>query len=96
MLLGKYRNQKICIILSQIENSAIGFNSCEVIKQMKESRTLFIFEDLAEQKLVDIPTAVLREYKKPLRMGDAYLIKNSAVEKVKIVKNKDLELQGFK
>lgn len=96
MLLGKYKNQKICIILSQIENSAIGFNSCEVIKQMKESRTLFIFEDLAEQKLVDIPTAVLREYKKPLRIGDAYLIKNSAVEKVKIVKNKDLELQGFK
>lgn len=85
MLLGKYKNQKICIILSQIENSAIGFNSCEVIKQMKESRTLFIFEDLAEQKLVDIPTAVLREYKKPLRIGDAYLLKNSVVEKVKII-----------
>lgn len=87
MLLGKYKNQKICIILSQIENSPIGFNSCEVIKQMKESRTLFIFDDLSEQKLVDVPAAVLRENKKPLRVGDAYMIKNSAVEKVKIIKN---------
>lgn len=87
MLLGKYKNQKICIILSQIENSPIGFNSCEVIKQMKDTRTLFIFEDLTEQKVADVPAGVLREYKKPLRTGDAYMITNNAVEKVKIIKN---------
>lgn len=74
---------KVCIILSDMENAAIGFNSCEVLKQLKETKTVLIFENLAEQKVIDVSTADLRENKKKIKAGEAYWFERGTFCKIK-------------
>ena len=82
---GKYKTLKVCVIFSDVENAAIGYNAPEPLKILKESRNYLIFEDLSEQKLCDIPVARAREFKKALEPGDAYRILGSSLIKVKTV-----------
>ena len=73
------------IVLSDMENASLGYGANEVVKQLKEGRMLFIFEDLSEQKVVDVPMQVLRDYKKKLNEDEAYMFINNDITKVKTV-----------
>lgn len=82
-ILGKYKMLKVVIILSNVENVAIGFSANEVMKQFKDNRILFAFEDLAEQKIVEVSMQIQRENKKRIVAGEAFMFINSDLMKIK-------------
>lgn len=82
-MVTQFKALKVCVILSDMDNTAISFTSCEVLKMIKDEKTLIMFENLNEQKVVDVTTTVLREYKKRLNEGEAYIREGSSIIKVK-------------
>ena len=44
-------------------------------------------DDIANLKILDMPLAVMRAFKKPIEMGDAYYIKDNDCIKIKTVLN---------
>lgn len=83
-IVTRYKNLKLTILFSNIANTAIPFNAPEPIKMLKERKQFIIFEDLNNIKVVDVPMAVSKIYKKPLQAGDAYYFKGSECKKLKM------------
>lgn len=77
------KSMKVCVLLTELENGAIGFNSCDVVKLFRDDKVLFIFEDMTEQKLFEPPLAAKKQYKKNLLPGEAYRIINTGFMKIK-------------
>lgn len=84
-IVKKYKNLKSLIIFSNIENEAISFNSPELLRMMKEDYQVMMFENLKDVKLFDVPMAISRAYKNPLKQNEAYFVSGSAFRKVKTV-----------
>lgn len=51
----------------------IAYGATEMLKLVKEYSYLFVMDDLANLKLLDINAATLRQYKKLIELGDAYM-----------------------
>lgn len=79
------KNLKICFLFAQVENASAGYGASEMAKQMKELNTLLVMDDISNLKIMDIGPAVLRQFKKPLNLGDGYIVTDQAVQKLKIV-----------
>jgi S-DNA-T family DNA segregation ATPase FtsK/SpoIIIE len=84
-LTTKYKALKLCFIYSNIENMAISYSSPELLKQIKETKNMLIFDDLVNHKIYDFPMNIMHKYKKPLTVGDAYYIKGNDTYKLKTV-----------
>lgn len=82
-IVGQYRGLGIFIILGKMPNSSINFGLPPVIKASRDGINLFIFQNISEQRLVDVPVAVAREYAKNLEVGDAYLVEGTNLSKIK-------------
>lgn len=85
LMMTKYKDLKICFLFPSIPNGAIAYNSPEVLRMLKEKKQFLIFDDLSNIKVVDIPLAATREFKKPIELGDAYYIKENDIKKIKTV-----------
>lgn len=81
----KYKALNVCILLTNLDNAPIGFSSPEVVKLLKDSKNLMIFENINEQKVHDVPLSQAREYAKPLEAGEAYRVVGNQLAKVKTV-----------
>jgi hypothetical protein len=90
-IVGKYAGLKVCIVYTNIENSAIGFNAPDILKQFKDSRNLYFFDDLKNLKLYDVGNNALRSYKKAITLGDCYHITNDEIVKIKTIKSNNQE-----
>ncbi len=82
---GKYKNMKICVIVGSVENINISYSAPEILKKVRESKHVMFFDDMANMKIFDIPLAVMRNYKKPIELGDGYYIKDNEYHKIKTV-----------
>lgn len=80
---GKYKNLGVCVIIGDYENNNVPYASPEIIKKARDARHFMFFDDIENMKILDMPLAVLRAYKKPIEPGDGYYIKDNAVVKVK-------------
>ena len=81
-IIGRYKDMKVCII-TYIENKNITYNDPEILKNIRDNRNILFFDDVANMKLFDVPLAMMRKYKKPIEVGDAYYIKDNDVIKLK-------------
>ena len=88
-ILKTYRNMKVCFLFSNIANVGIAYGATEMLKLVKEYSYLFVMDDLANLKLLDINAATLRQYKKLIELGDAYMITEKGVSKQKIIHVKE-------
>lgn len=84
-IIGQYKNLKVCIIFNDVENTAVQFNSPELFKLLKESKNGFIFDELGDNKFFDLPINIARNFKKPLTLGDTYLIKGGDIKKIRTI-----------
>lgn len=82
-ILNKYQGMKHTVIFTNVDNGSITFNSPEVLKMMKERRQFVVFENLSDIKIFDVPSSLLRRYRKPLEEGEAYLLNGSELTKMK-------------
>ena len=55
----------------------------EIVKKARDSKHLIFFDDMQNMKIVDMPLAVARNYKKPIELGDCYYIKDNECVKIK-------------
>ncbi len=86
-LITKYKNMKIGILLSNIDNAAISFSANDILKRIRDNRKCIVMEDIPSIKLIEnIPLAVSKAFKKPLRPGDGYYFNGNSIEKIRFIK----------
>ena len=83
-IISKYKTMKVCIIFSEVDNAPVAYSSPEIMKLLRDNKKAFIFENMADIKVYDIPANIQRDNKKALEAGDSYLINGNEVIKVKI------------
>ena len=82
---GKYKNMNVCVILGEFENANVPYAAPEIFKKARDAKHFMFFDDMANMKILDMPLAVLRQFKKPIEMGDGYYIKDNNCLKIKTV-----------
>lgn len=84
-ILKRYKNLNVGIIVGDFENVQISFSSPDIYKYLRDFKNVIFFDDLMNFKIFDLSLAVIKQYKKPIEIGDAYYIKEHSVDKVKTV-----------
>lgn len=84
-IFSKYKGLKALVVFTETENVSISYSSPEVLKKIRDEGTILAFDDASNIKLVDVPMAVLKKYKKHLMENDAFLISNNELTKIKVV-----------
>lgn len=82
-IIGKYKNMRVSVILGDFENKTVNYNSPEIFRQIRDSRHLFFFGDISTLKIIDLPLSMIREFKKPVSVGDCYYIDDNVCYKIK-------------
>ena len=82
-ILGRYKNLNVCIIVAAVENANIPYSAPELLKNIRDGRHLLYFDDLSSMKILDLPLAMMRSFKKPIELGDCYYIKENSCIKLK-------------
>lgn len=85
MLIGKYKNMNVCVILGEFENANVPYAVPEIFKRARDAKRFMFFDDMANMKILNMPLAVLRQFKKPIDLGDDYYIKDNNCLKIKTV-----------
>ena len=85
-LIQKLKAMKVCFLFVDITNEAIGYSAPEILKNIKDSKNMFYFDDLNSFKITDVSVVTMRKFKKKITAGDAYWISGNEIQKVKIVK----------
>lgn len=81
-IVGRYKNMKVCMI-TFIENINIPYSAPEIMKNIRDQRHFMYFDDMSNMKIFDVPLALMRNYKKPIDLGDGYYIKDNSCIKLK-------------
>ena len=80
---GKYKNMNVCTLLGGFENANIPYSASEIIKKARDAKHFLFFDDLSNMKIIDMPLSVMRNYKKPIEIGDCYYIRDNECQKLK-------------
>lgn len=83
-IVGKYKSLGVCAIIWGIENSSLTYAAPEVIRMARDSGSILYFEDLRDMKFVDLPFALIREYRKTPNIGDCCFIGGNTVKRIKL------------
>jgi len=85
----RYKSMGICIIYANYENVSLSYDAPEPLRQIKQDRHIFFYDDLDALKPFDPPYEAIRENRKKLNSGDAYYIRGNDVTKLKMVEPTD-------
>lgn len=83
-IVGRYKNMKVCILVF-IENINIPYSAPEILKNIRDQRNIMYFDDMNNMKIFDVPLAMMRNFKKPIELGDGYFISGNECRKLKTV-----------
>lgn len=84
-ILEKYKNLKGCILFTNLENKSLGYSPTGSMKAFKEKKNFLIFEEMPNVNLIDKTGNMNKKYAKTLENGDAYLVKDNVLMKVKTI-----------
>lgn len=82
-IIGRYKNMNVCVIAGDYPNTNISYGAPDVIKGIRDSKHFLYFDDIDSMKIIDLPLAVMRKFKKPIILGDCYYINDNECEKIK-------------
>ena len=85
-LTGRLKDMKVCVVYVDIENAPVPYSAPDILKELKEKKNFFYFDDLQNLKICDISTATLRKFKKKITLGDGYWLQGNEINKIKAVK----------
>lgn len=89
-IVSNYKQFKVLFIFTNIPNVNIPYNASEMLKQVKELNIMYIMDDLANVKLIDLSAATMRQYKKPIELGDSYqVLTDGSIAKIRVVKSSE-------
>ena len=81
-IIGKYKNINVCMFVGNYENKNIPYGANEFVKKIKEDRHILFFDDLSNLKIVDLPLALIRQYKKKINKGIGFYINKNEINKL--------------
>jgi len=84
-ILTKYKDMKVFVLFTNIENVGIPFNGPELLKMLKDPRRYIIFEDANSIKLCELSTSITKKYAKQIAFGDAFFINENELTRLKTV-----------
>lgn len=84
-VLKNYKQLKVCFIFSDVENAPVAYGASELLKLIKDNKNTFVFDDLSNLKLAEVPMNVIRQYRKEIELGDSYFVTEKGVQKQKII-----------
>jgi S-DNA-T family DNA segregation ATPase FtsK/SpoIIIE len=76
----------VCVLIGDYENTNISYASPDIIKNIRDARHFLYFDDISNMKILDMPLATMRAFKKPIEIGDGYYIKDNDCFKLKTVR----------
>ena len=82
-MIGKYRSMNVFVLVGDFENANVPYGAPEIYKKIKEAKQIIFFDDMSNLKILDMPLAILRQFKKPVETGDCYYIRDNECYKVK-------------
>ena len=85
-IVTKYKAMKVMIVFGGISDENIGYSSCDLLKKIKENKHAFIFSNLVEHKVFDIPAQFIRQNKKSPDPTQGYYLKESEIVKLRFAK----------
>lgn len=80
---SRYKNMNVCILVGDFPNVNISYSSPEIFRNIRDSRHFLYFDDIDSMKVVDLPLALMRQFKKPVETGDCYYINDNECDKIK-------------
>lgn len=83
-IIGKYKNLKVLVFVASIPNAMISYTSPDVLKAIRETKQLLIFDDVKSIKIVDPPYQIAKKFKKSIEPGDCYYISENEFVKLKV------------
>ena len=93
-LTGQFRKMKTGILFCGIENTAYASQSPEVLRIIRESGTIWFFDDLKNLRLLEVPVRLQRRYGKDMLPGDFWQVKGRDFEKVRMVYRTEKNQKG--
>lgn len=84
-MITTYKHLNVCTWFTNVDNQPIAFGAAEIMKQIRDNRHYFIFEQAQNIKLTEVPPAVKRS-KKVLGNSDVYYVNDADFEKLRIVR----------
>lgn len=85
----RFRGLGAAILFVNYPNSSVSYDAPLALRLIKQNRKMIALEDLDKLKPVDLPYEALRDNKKPISVGDGYMLDDSDVTKVKFVLAKE-------
>ena len=90
-IVKRYKHLNAAIAVMNIDNVPVPYGSPDLLKQIKDHRKLFFFDDLANLKIFDLPIALSRRFKKKIEVGECYYINEHECDKLKTPLYSELE-----
>ncbi len=87
-MIKELRKYKVFVILSGLENATIPYSAPAVLKYIKESKDIIVFDDIGNIRFIDIPLKYQKAYAKEISIGDGYSFIGGKVNKVKTILDK--------
>lgn len=85
-IISKYKAMKVMLVFCGLGDENIGYNSADLLKKIKENKHAFIFTNIGDHKVFDIPIPFIRQNKKPVDLYQGYYIKENEVLKIRFAK----------
>ena len=86
-MVNKYKNLKVFVIFSDMENTSPMYSMSQLLKSLKDDRYLIIFDSVNEQKIIDMPLQFIKENNKKPLFGDAFISNGAELSRVKMIVN---------
>jgi len=87
-IINNYKQFKVLFIFSNVPNVGAGFGASDMLKLIKNVNEYYVFDDLANVKIMDFNAATLRQYKKPIELGDSYKITaDGTINRIRTIHN---------
>ena len=83
----KYKNMKVCFVISGIENNRIPIMGADVLKTVRDNNKLLILEDLRNLKVIDISPSLTRKYREGRKEYDVYFYADNELQRIKTVQH---------
>ena len=74
---------KVCIMFTDVDNVSVTSLSNPILRQLRDSGSLILFENIRDISLVNIPSQVISAVKTQASVGDAFYINNSSIKRIK-------------
>lgn len=84
-ILSRFKDMGVCIIFANYPNASISYDAPDAIRTIRQKQHIICLDDLSNLKCIDPPYDAIRQYKKPISVGDGYYINGNDVVKLKLI-----------